>query len=995
MTIEEIKALSEVKGQIQTDFDALASQVEALIASGDKLGAAKLSPKLEEYQQLAIDTDREIANQRLKLSSQISDGGILRQLRPMETPATTPEAINAKTSEALSVLLGQPVNMDKEAGWKIRRNISFLTDENANTYLTETFGPENVKNINVFGSNVRLVNTGDGFFPVDKFDLTGKDFMDALGEVAPTAAQMLGYAGGAALTKSVTGAAAGGAAAYTAAGTFQDQLAHAVLGLEKNLGESLARRGTEAAVGMGIDVVGGKVVAPVFRKAIESKIGVVPSRVREISEAAERVTQMTGKPTPVSFIKGSAEKQEKLIRAAQRLPYSKLGRDVRSVVSRLEQVKSDFTPISKLPDAMYDDALKLLKADQDAFHGIVGLYDAEVAGVLRRGARDDLQKRMSRPAIDEEASVKYIRSVLGQAKTTAENAKNQIYGPFYAKANNVISVDPVDFAKHLEGTYYGGASRPAEIQKIIDNLRARPENAKNLLMLQQQVSAGNVSPAVKESMEREIARLKEISGPLNATQLDEQFRIIRDAAPSGPIAGSGVGELKKVTANVSGAAKNYRDDVYRKAGLYDEWQKATDAYSAFREYTGSEVGKATTIAQILDERTGGKMTAKGVLDSFFKSPEDAREILTAVKRDDPANYGSFLTSMQESYLNRIGLNGKRIGSGDSFTFDDRTVMELFGQENQVRGARMVEKLHLLQDHFKKGKIDPSRITLSDVKQLEGVLSKNAVTDLIDTIGKREVARQKAEEYGRNVLIKAAMDGHVEAITRGEFPRALFEAHPEQVRKVFAKFNSTEQKQMRQDFAEYVFSNYPGDPDSTIMRRKLFDGQRLLRDVEANPKLRQNMEIALGEDFTKDLLAAARLTEATKTVPNGGGMRITGVVSPDETGKEVIKARAFAPVQAIMSALGDRYTAMMYRAGQMSPSFMRRLGQREFTEDQIGKAMTTAITASMLTSNGLQAAFETGRYNPEYSYRLGQTLGLSAKKAIDYQKEFGYGTKDTR
>ena len=378
------------------------------------------------------------------------------------------------------------------------------------------------------------------------------------------------------------------------------------------------------------------------------------------------------------------------------------------------------------------------------------------------------------------------------------------------------------------------------------------------------------------------------------------------------------------------------------------------------------------------------MTSGEIMKAAYKSPEDTNLILSAIKRDDPQNFPAFVRSMQESYLNKIGLNGKQLGSSDGFDFDERIVRELFGSENGVNGQRMVNKLRDLQSYFKIQKLDPSKITINDVKQLEGVVSKDSIKEVTSNIATRISNQQQAEKLGRNVLIKDVLNGHNESITRGEFPKALFDAEPAQVKKVFSKFNPAEQKAIRADFAEHVFSRYPGDPDSTAMRLQLWDGDRFLKDIAANPRLRQNMEIALGEDFIKKMTAASRLTEATQTVSKGASIKPTGVATPKE-------ARFFIPIGPVMNSIGTRATAVMYRAGSLFP-LLGKMSQKELTQEQFQRETSKALGTALLTANGIQATLQTGRYDPEWSRRLGQTLGTASKESMDYAKAFGYEPK---
>ena len=978
MAIKVISELEAQKQQATSEFEQLSQQANSLFSAGDQLGAAKLTQQAQKYVDFVGKADRMILDQKENLTTKLANGSFLSDKDPMDEPLTTSEGVDNKIAKGISAVIGQPVNMQSELGWKERSKLAFLNDVSKDEYLKSQYGEENIKTMNVMGKPVRLINDGTSWFPVDRYDLTSNDFIDMIGEIAPMIGSLVGGSGGAVLSKSPAGTAIGSAAGYTAAGTLQDTLAKAVMGAGEGFGESITKRATEAMIGLPIEYGIAKIGEPILRGLATMRKGTTPKRTQLISEAGEFLNR-EGYPTSLArFAGGSVEQQQRMLRAAENLPNSKIGQDLAFGAKRLEAFMDDNISRQALPERLYEDTMKAVKAENDLYLKQVAISDEGVANTLRKNLDDDLQKRLIRPEIQEEAAATYLKATLGKAKSSAEKAKKDIYNPFYQEADQIVSVDPLELARKMEDQYFKQGVRPVEIDNFINELRARPQNAKIIADLQSKINSGSLTPQIKELSEREIRRLENISGPLNASQLDEQFRKIRDLAPTGPIAGSGATQLKTQVKNAEGVLQQFRDDVYKKAKLYDKWTAATEKNKNFLQYT------KTNISDILEIGIGKEMTSRKVMDTVYSSPEQTRLILSAVKRDDPANYAVFAESMRESYMNRIGLNGRGLGSGVGFKFDDRIVRELFGSENLERGNRMVQKLEGLQSVFKFKKLDPSKISMKDVQELEGVLHQDGVRDITASIANRAEASQKAEKLGRNILIKDVLNGHKESITRGEFPRALFDAEPAQVRKIFSMFKPAEQKAIREDFAEHVFSRYPGNPDSTIMRLKLWDGETFLNDIAANPKLQENMKIALGEPFVNKMVAASRLTEATQTVAGGAKMRLTGVVTPEET-------RGFLALGPVLNSIGTRATAAMYRAGSLVP-LLGKMSQKELTKDQFERESVKALGVALLTSNGIQATLKTGRYDPEWSRRIGQTLGTASKESVDYAKAFGYGTR---
>ena len=146
---------------------------------------------------------------------------------------------------------------------------------NRDEYLKEKYGGQNVKTMNVMGAPVRLINDGQGWFPVDRYDMTSKDFIDVLGEVGPMIGSIAGGIGGAGLSKTPAGTAIGSAAGYAAAGTLQDSLVKAVMGAGEGFGNSIMRRSTEAMIGLPIEYGVTKIGGALLRDVATMRKGAV------------------------------------------------------------------------------------------------------------------------------------------------------------------------------------------------------------------------------------------------------------------------------------------------------------------------------------------------------------------------------------------------------------------------------------------------------------------------------------------------------------------------------------------------------------------------------------------------------------------------------------------------------------------------------------------------------------------------------------------------
>lgn len=993
-SIKKLDELSQSRSAVEATIRDIEKRVSELVAAGDNLGAEKLLNEAQPLVQLFDEANANIQIETSALKSKVADGTILTDdLAQIDaTLPTTSDQIQAKYQKAASYMLGGEVDLASGLGARVRKNLAFIQPENKAQYLIEKegFAPENVVTEKIGGSPVTFVKDDQGkWTPIDEFGVTGKDFIDAVGEVIPLTGSLLAGAGGGALTRTPTGMATASAAGYTFFGAGQDQVARNILGVGDNFINAIPRRATEAAVGMPIDYLTLKMGRPITKGIATAQKGEMTKRAKMFQEAEADLENFGIKTNLARIASGSVEKQNRLIKAGQNLPNWKLGRDIVAGTQRLERIKDNVIGAGELPTTLYQDTLKLFKLDRDNLIRQIDISNESLAKQLKSSIDNEVYQLSSgtKPLNQIELG-DYVYESARLAKANAEKAKNDFYTPFYDEANQLVSVDPLRLADHLSETFNQRVGRPAEVQRVISELRQRPANANKIKMLEKELEKPDLPDNVAYKIQTEIKRLENLAGPINASQLDDYYRTIRDLAPSGPIAGSGANTLKQVSASVSQQAKAFRDDVYRQAGIYDKWLAATKAYDDFMTYTGN----TNTLPSLL-ESIGGtqtrKMSGAEMSDLILKSPENVREVLTAIGRDDPGNLGQFTLRLQQEYLKKIGLDGNKIGALSKFDFDEDVVKELFAaNQGRLSGEKVVFRMRGLQQLVEAQKLDPSKITMRDIEALQGTLSDNSVKQTQATIAERIAKETELEKQAQQVLIKDALNGHIESLSQGVFPKAMFEADPSVIPKILSKFTPSDQSALRKDYAEYLFALYKGYPDATSGRYMLWNGEKLLDDIRLKPRIRQNMEAILGKDDTKQILAASRLMEATRTRPFSDGVEVTGVVTQDP--KKGVAARLFAPVQTIFSMVGDRAVAAMYRSGDLMP-MLKRMGQKELTPEQYDKEMSKAA-GLLLTSNGIQALLETGKYDPEWSYRLGRTVGALGKEALQFKETYGFEEK---
>jgi hypothetical protein len=993
-SLKKLDELSQSRSAVEATIRDVEKRVSELVAAGDNLGAEKLLNESQPLVQLFDEANASIQIETSALRSKVADGTILTDDLDQigATLPTTSDQIESKYQKATSYMLGGEVDLSSGLGARVRKNLAFILPENKTQYLVEKegFAPENVVTEKVGGSPVTFVRDDQGkWTPIDEFGVTGKDFIDAVGEIVPTVGSLLTGAGGGALTRTPAGTAITSAAGYTFFGAAQDQIARNILGVGDNFINSIPRRATQAAAGIPIEYATMKLGGPIMRGVATARKGEMTKRAKMFEEAEADLAAAGYQTSLARIASGSVQRQERLLKAGQNLNSWKIGRDLISGAQRLQRVMDDTIGPNELPQSLYEDTIKLFRIDRDNLVRQVAISDENIAKQLRSSVDKDVYRLTSgTQPLNSVQFGDYVNESVNFAKRNAEEAKNQFFNPFYAKNNSLVNVDSLEFADHLAKTFNERVGRPPEVRKIIEDLRQRPRNLKELQRIEGYLAKNpNLPETTAYNLQNRANDLRSISGNINASQLDDYYRTIRQLAPSGPIAGSGAGTLKEISASVSKAAKLFRDDVYRQAGIYDEWLAATNSHDNFMAYTAN----TNTLPSIL-ETIGGtqkrKMSGQEISSLIFRSPENLNEVLTAVSKDDPTNFGRFTMRLQQEYLNKIGLNGNKIGGLNKFEFNDEIVQTLFGGGNELRGNMMITKLRGLQDLIKTRNLDPSKITYDDIRGLQGTLSESSVKEMQNTIASRIAKQDELDKQVSSILLKDAMNGHIESLSQGVFPKAIFEADPSIVKKALSKFGPQDQSNLRKDYAEYLFSLYRGEPDATIGRYMLWNGQKLLDDIRLKPRIRQNMEAVLGEDQTKTILAASRQMEAVRTRPFRDGVEITGVVTQDP--KKGVAARLFAPVQSVLSAIGDRTAGAMYRSGDLMP-FLRKIGQKELTPEQYDAEISKAAML-LFTSNGMQAYLETGKYDPEWSYRLGRSVGALGKESLQFKEKYGFENK---
>lgn len=982
----QLLEIRQLEQESLSKLDVLDQQIAAA-QQEDPILARKLK---EQGLQILGDYELLISEQRgaeKDLEKSLATGSFITEGLDEEnrTLDFSPEAITQRYQYGLSSYLNAPVDLSVGLDAKTRAGLAFKTAENKLEYLRNKFGEENVKRMDVGGGQVTLVRNPQDpenkFIATDEFGFSLKDAIDVSGEVFPAIGSIAGGGIALAKTKSPFAISTGSAAGYTAAASIQDAITSAVTRSGPSLLEAIPQRSFEAAVAMPVEYatlrVGGALGAGVakVKKAKETPIQMV-RRTEEDYLRREGIDVAFS-----SLARGGDQKLLRRLKTAQEMPKSKIGRDVVTGLKRLELLKYQIAGQFDRSQLLYDQTVKDLQHESNLLVDLIGAYDEKAAIALKAEADELLSSYMLRPGQDVEAAGNFVVGMMREAEVAANRIKQETYNSFYHKpVVNEIEFDPIKVAKIIETQYFEGIARNPALEAATQALRQRPANKKRLDEINTQLKK-RMSPEQREALKRERDSLVQLSGNITARQMDEYVSLFQQAYPDGGLVGKT--SEKRIAGRAAQTLQEIRDSAYSKAGVLDEWNFAT---SVFRQRLGFEEG---TIGNILKETLGrSDLTSTQIMNQVTTDPRIVRDLVSAASITSPENGFSMGRTLQQHYLQNIGITGnKPRGYVGKLDFNEDVVRQLFsvrpdGSFSDQLGQKMVEKLNTLKTKIEAQKLDPSKITEQELVQLQGVLSENQYKALTDSIAGRLAKQKELDQLQENILLDIASKGHVEAVDRPAFARALINPSTpiSRVQKTIAKFPPAVQKSIRGDFFEELMGRYSKYGETGFGEFDLWDGKKLLDDIQSDKSLRPRMEAVLGKDVVRKLVAASNQLEIIRPVapdrsPFQGGAAI------GSNGK----VRSWLSLVTFRDPIRRRFVAGAYRANQLSP-FLDQISRRELSQEDYLNALDKTSKFLLTTGNGITALTQTGKYDPEYAAELGNLIGTVQPEGLEFERK---------
>lgn len=960
--IDTIGHLLQVREQHMARLGALQSENDALRNSGDLYGAQKHA---EEHSHKGLELaslDDEIRKRRENLSASLKNGNYLTDAAPMESFDFSEDGIKAKTSQALSAVFGEPVDVTAGAEGVNRVKLSFFQPDKQEELLVQQYGEKNVRSQNVGGKRHTFVHEGNLWKPVNPLGAEFGDLAAIPGEIFPMATGIAGSIAGAGATATPFGAAAGGAAGYAAGGTLQDALMSAVFNVNYDFAESLGKRSLEGMAGMAIEYPMGKIMAGQIAK--RAARGSSKDTLLDVYRREEDFLNSEGFGVRIAgFASSGSEKAARRVAAAQRRPLSSLGRDYNAAMERMEALKTEIPGPDKAAQ-LYQSGIRNLQHSMDQTANIVGAFNKEAADAMSRDYRQRLGKLVRPEQGGERVAIgERLQQAMQAAESTANDIKNQTYKAFHEKASqNGVSVDPIKFAESVEKEYLKKHRRNAEVDGVLRRIRERPENEKKLQEVLAQIPEAATNDE-KRALIKLARELKQNAGPLDSVSLHNYVREFKQAHPADLLA---TGPQKEAAGWASSAADRYMKTAFERSGLGNDWAQATAVYDNRMFLERQQLGG------ILKETFGrADLTPSQFVNSAISDPRITTDLLGEIRRNVPAQYDAFRTGLQEAYLRKIGLDAPDSIGKSGFAFDKDQVMALFsfdsmGRPSPYGGKRMVGILEDLSKDAKKYRVDVSKLKVEDINALRDAMGDKQFGITKRAIINRAKAEREAEILKNNALMKTAMNGHPVAVQSHEFPAAMWDAPTRDIAKVFGKFGPTGQKTLRGDFAEYLFARYPANGKYGTNGNMLWDGEKLLLDIAERPAIEANMRLVLGDQFTNKVLSSSKLMKAIEGSQTGGAQtKARGLITNHGI-------TAYLGTDKMIEKFADRWHAALYRSGNHP---LLGKAAKDVTDFAYAEEYAKAVAKVATGTGGITALTMTGRHDPNWGAYLGETFGI--------------------
>jgi len=965
--ISDLRAIKEREGFLETQFSLLQEQEE--------------KPKLEEIRKLT----KELEARPSYAPNYMGLGGGGYNVPPVITDQPSAEELKARQREVIGQLYNAPVaeggRMAEQLPAGVRAGVGALpTPESELQYLKKTYPDASIVPISVGGNTEYLIKNQDGtsFTTLDK-GVAGTAGMLAV--EAPLAVAEIGATlGTLAATKSpVTATLAGGATRATL-GPVADYITRAALDMPQSVGESILRRGTEAAIGtalgLGIDVIPASVIAArtpsnfknEFLKTYEKSVkrlnlppSAVPAGAQFGKQGLETAQELSGQ-FPGSGIASNMRKAQESIRTL-----------FEGLKGSIPATANDFKAIAVNLGSQRD-ALK--NSISQTTRTNVNLIDDALSKIL---------KPRSKANVDDLGG--FLRGTIESAENQAKKSTKEQYdvladvadeAGFKIRAEDLLGI----VSKIKQQANPKKAFDESATNGVENRLRSLIADKKEISNIEKRI-ASEKDIAKSNELLGQIESIKK-RGDLDFRNFDDYIKSFNDARPDNAVGGTTKDALGvKVASELSklrrGIYSNFNaispDGTIKNLG--EEFQKATELVQARGAFEGN------TLGGVLKEIVGEQATTpRDIVSSVMKEPFTINRVLRAAKElelADPTQVG-ITNKMQEmmrlQYLNDLGMgSNKGVARLD---YDQGMLDSLYGDKSNL-AAKGLDSLNNKLKALKSA--DVPEMTLTDLNAFSFALSQDARDKVASGIIKRTALEKKDQELVRSSIFKAAQKGNFKNIDPDLLSKSILSKGTTigETKTTMVKLNqsSPESRNLfKGDFMRNLLDEYPGgDPSAGAPYTPLFDARKFLADWEAptgKSQFAQKLETVLGESDAQFIYDLAKVYEgntiADISAKSSGLRTIRG-----ETGTTFI-----LPIGPILSAGKNRYLAAMLSTGSDRYGLKRSLA-RNASPGDVNDAYVKMFKNAFTTRQGITALANQASSDPEFSAELQNALREFDKK----------------
>ena len=725
------------------------------------------------------------------------------------------------------------VDVTQGMGTYGRFKLSFQpTEKDKVKHLEDTYGRENIRATEV-GGKMKLLyrdeqETGGQFRAVDE---EGVSLADFFGDTAGTALPIAGAVGAAVATGGASIPLLAGASALggLAAGVGQDTAVRAASGEDLQLGESLKRRGIEAAIGVPIDLVtgvGGKLLTQsLSKRAVDKTTGSVLKAIDDVNlKYSNDVGQIEA--TTAMEIGEQSAKEESVRAGFGGAPHKQLenirirSAQIRDVMRGKQAPKDIESAFAGYVDDV-NEQLNIMRASKDkAVVDMADIIDQKIAnnaGRLKpKTAAGQTQRGDSiQGAIQDAVARKEGGKVVGGV----EFERGKLYDAAYGAT---------------EGAQVSLPSLEATIQSSLKDMNLPTDMAGDVIELLGERVGKNSAQVVDD-----LTRMHGNGSALTVQQVDDYLQQIAKDAKLNKTGALTVTERHARTLHAN--VKALRDKV-----IDEQAPAARPLFKSADDHFKQKVlpARELDVDKILSKEASGAYSNQGeqVIDAALNSTRAVKQILKVTGNDSAVK-----KTLRDAYLERISANPQ------SLSWDDDIVTALWG-------SGKVKSLQKAQAILKGRKLAMSSKTEAAFNKVMGAMDDTSRNRAIKELDKAHKADAELEKALKKKLIRAVREDKVEINSKnaGEFVDTMNNSSPAEIKAFYeAVEKGRGGVEAKEAFQQASFDRLQSLTKGSSPQRAGKHSEALwtpeLMDAQLKGASRDRWEALLGKDQVKDLM----------------------------------------------------------------------------------------------------------------------------------------------